>query len=428
MKNLMRIILILVCLMLVTACYQIVPFPIPGIEIDENQDAENNPEPGTTTVVETIKIINGTATISVNTSPAGENDSTPNSTIVSIPESVVSDASKVKLTITPYNIEKANYIITDSDCIVGAINISMELDSIEVSEFSSPVTITTYVAKGLEKVNVKYNGSGVAPSLESYDKETGKVVFTTTHFSIFYIVSDSVVAYIQSTNTAYATLSEAIKNAPSESLIKVLQDTTGEGLSSSDGNQSRKSSLIIDFAGYTYTMKDPAVGSTGTETQAMHWGTSLGAVTLKNGTFKIAEDTKNVLMAMQNYINFTAENMYFDFSNIPVKNYGEHEFTGNNEKYNGREVPMFNNNKGEMYLNGCTVIMPAASTKGISVGGDFVKLENTKIDGYINFQDNISKLIVTGSSQFDGVVPYFDGGKIISSTSDEGTIYQLTTE
>lgn len=431
-KSLKLFALLAVAMLLVASCYNpwgnLPSWAIPGIVPDGDQDTGDEPEPGTVSKEESIKIVGDSATISLDASPAGDS-SASNSTTVSIPESVVGSAKRVKLTVTPYDIENASFIISDSDCVVGAINISMELDSRKVSEFSEPVTITTYIAQGLDNVNVKYNGSGAAPTLVEYDDETGKVVFTTTHFSVFYIVSDPVDAYIPENNTAYATLKDAITAAPSGSSITLLRDTSGQGLGSSDGTQARES-LIIDFAGHTYTMMDPAVGSTGTETQAMHWGTSLGSITMKNGTFKVAEDTKNVKMAMQNYIDFTADSMTFDFSNVPVVSYEDDEFTGQYEEYNGLEVPMFNNNKGEMYLNGCTVIMPALSTKGISAGGDFVKLENTIIDGYVNLQNDTDRLIVIGYSEFDDiVVSYFEGGEVISSVSDDGTTtYQLATE
>ena len=427
-KSLKLFALLAVAMLLVASCYNpwgnLPPWAIPGIVPDGDQDTGDEPEPGTVSKEEPIKIVGDSATISLDASPAGDS-SKSNSTTVSIPESVVGSAKRVKLTVTPYDIENASFIISDSDFVVGAINISMELDSRKVSEFAEPVTITTYIAQGLDKVNVKYNGSGAAPTLVRYDDQTGEVVFTTTHFSIFYIVSDPVDAYISGNNTAYATLANAIAGAPSGSSITLLRDTRGKGLGSDDGTTQVRESLIIDFAGHTYTMMDPAVGSTGTETQAMHWGKSLGSITMKNGTFRVAENTKNVKMAMQNYIDFTAENMIFDFSNIPVMTYNGENYG----EYNGIEVPMFNNKVGEMYLNGCTVIMPASSTKGVSAGGVFVKLENTIINGCVNLQKDTDRLFVIGSSKIDDVVSYFDGGKVIKSVSDDGTItYQLATE
>ena len=222
----------------------------------------------------------------------------------------------------------------------------------------------------------------------------------------------------------YTTLAEAIEKAESGSVITLLCDSYGKGLGSKDGEKI-KESLIIDFNNHTYTMNDPAVGSTGYETQAMHWGTSLGAVTMKNGTFNVVENPQSVKMAMQNYINFTAENMTFDFTNIPVVHYGEDEFSGENVIYNGLEVPLFNNNKGEMLLKDCTVVMPVESNKGISADGTSVTFENTTIDGYVNIQEASSKLILKGNSKVKDVVPYFAKDSIKKATEGNDTIYTV---
>ena len=225
-------------------------------------------------------------------------------------------------------------------------------------------------------------------------------------------------------DTYYLTLDEAIAKAASGDTVILLRDASGKGIGSKDQGENRDS-LIVDFNGHTYTMTDPAVGSTGTETQAMHWGTSLGSVTMKNGKFQIAEEAKGVKMAMQNYIDFTAEDMIFDFSNIPVEHYAENEFREDSPyvDFNGLEVPMFNNNTdGVMKLNKCTVIMPADSTKGISAGGKSVTLTDSTIDGYICLEPECSVTLKnTGAKD---VVAYFDGDTVTSTVDeDSGTTY-----
>ena len=225
----------------------------------------------------------------------------------------------------------------------------------------------------------------------------------------------------------YLTLDEAIAKAASDDTVILLRDTSGKGIGSKDQGTyvQNRGSLIVDFNGHTYTMTDPAVGSTGTKTQAMHWGTGLGSVTMKNGKFQVAEEAEGVKMAMQNYIDFTAEDMIFDFSNIPVEHYAENEF-GEDSPYvdfNGLEVPMFNNNTdGVMRLNKCTVIMPADSTKGISAGGKSVTLTDSTIDGYICLEPECS--VTLKKTEVKGVVAYFEDDTV-TSTVDEysGTTY-----
>ena len=218
--------------------------------------------------------------------------------------------------------------------------------------------------------------------------------------------------------------------------IIMLKDSIGKGIGSADGSKTRES-LTIDFNGHTYTMKDPAVGSTGTETQAMHWGKSLGSVTMKNGTFNIIENPQYVYMAMQNYINFTAENMRFDFSNIPVEHYLDDEFSGKWAIFNGKECSIFNNNSADcMKLTGCKVIMPQDSEVGIYAGEKGLLLENCIITGSVNMQhlDAETYVKTKNTTISKGVVSYFDTNeyKIDFTTDEEGyDVYKfvgITTE
>ena len=77
----------------------------------------------------------------------------------------------------------------------------------------------------------------------------------------------------------------------------------------------------INFGDNTYRMIEPAVGSAGTEDQAMHWATTTSSVTLKNGIFVVASGVENTNMGMQSHSTFTAENMVFDFENVILKHY-----------------------------------------------------------------------------------------------------------
>ena len=259
-----------------------------------------------------------------------------------------------------------------------------------------------------------------ADGLTSFERENGQVYYLAEEQSKDNFFDAKI------GDTYYLILDEAIAEAASGETVILLRDTSGKGIGSKDQgtyDQSR-GSLIIDFNDHTYTMTDPAVGSTGTETQAMHWGTSLGSVTMKNGKFKVAEDAEGVKMAMQNYIKFTAESMIFDFNNIPVEHYAENEF-GEDSPYvdfNGLEVPMFNNNTdGVMKLNKCTVIMPADSTKGISAGGKSVTLTDSTIDGYICLEPECS--VTLKKTEVKGVVAYFDGDTVSTVEEDSGTTY-----
>ncbi len=84
--------------------------------------------------------------------------------------------------------------------------------------------ITTFVTKGLQNPQVKYNGDAAQPEFISYNSETGELKFSTTHFSEYVLETDSD-AYIHDTDHAYDTLQAAITAAETGKTIKMLRDT-----------------------------------------------------------------------------------------------------------------------------------------------------------------------------------------------------------
>lgn len=93
--------------------------------------------------------------------------------------------------------------------------------------------------------------------------------------------------------------------------------------------------ITIDFGGNTYTCVGPAVGSTGTQSQAFHLEKSADYtpnVTFKNGTIT-AETGKNVKMLIQNYCNLTLTDMNLigttDTTYVLSNNFGNTVIDGN---------------------------------------------------------------------------------------------------
>lgn len=354
-----------------------------------------------TTVTVPISVLgeNTSATVSVAVKQAAEASSDDSFMLSS---SVTAAAATIDLTLTASN----------------------STGSSTVTTFTDPVTVETVVAKWLSEVTVTYNGTTDGISDVSYDPESGALSFKTTHFSTF-VVETSSAAVIG--DTAYDTLDKAIDAAESGETITLLRDFEGKGIGSKDGSNVRVS-LVIDFNGHTYTMNDPAVGSTGTESQAMHWGGSLGSITLKNGTFRVAAGTSQVTMAMQNYINFTAENMTFDFTNIPVYHYGNN-YTGANAVYNGLEIPLFNNGtNGTMTLKNSTLYMPESSVKGISNDGKEIIIDTCTINGAVVMESANKIVKVKDSDITKGVSPYFNSGYTVKRSEVDGyTVYTNQT-
>ena len=132
----------------------------------------------------------------------------------------------------------------------------------------------------------------------------------------------------------FDTLVEAVDAAKDGDTIYLLDNLEGAGIGifAADGDVK---DFTIDFGGFTYTCVGPAVGSSGTPSQAFHL--EKGAdytpnVTFKNGTIT-AETGKNVKMLIQNYCNLTLTNMNLkgtkDTKYVLSNNFGNTVIDGN---------------------------------------------------------------------------------------------------
>ena len=137
------------------------------------------------------------------------------------------------LTINVMNVEEASaatFAVLDgsSNTAIGAI--SLDIEGVDTSSFGGKaVTIETFIAPGLNanEIAVVYNGTtGAQPTIKSYDSETGKLVFETTHFSEYVIVSTAAVAFNVNTKAVYTSLQAAIDAAQAGETIKLLKDVS----------------------------------------------------------------------------------------------------------------------------------------------------------------------------------------------------------
>ena len=123
--------------------------------------------------------------------------------------------------------------------------------------------------------------------------------------------------YVAQIGTAkYKTLAEAVAAVADGGTVTLLKNATGGAVGTYKTpieKQIQAKSFTIDFGGYTYTVTNPAVGSTGYESQAFHleWsgdGANNHKVTFQNGTIKTADEF-NGSMLIQNYCDLTLDNM-----------------------------------------------------------------------------------------------------------------------
>ena len=105
-------------------------------------------------------------------------------------------------------------------------------------------------------------------------------------------------------------LKNAIDNASDGAVITLTADIDDAvGIAVASGKN-----FTLDFAGHTYTLKDPGAGSTGTETNGFQLLKD-STITFKNGIVRIEPGQTNIKRIIQNYANLTLENMKFYTAN-----------------------------------------------------------------------------------------------------------------
>ena len=341
--------------------------------------------------------------------------------------------------------------ITDGDNTVATINISLYVNNQKTTTEENTLTggkyytVTTYITKGLTDPKLTY-GEEPFSKVETintanqftYNSETGELVFTTTHFSEFVVKDSEATAYIAATDTAYTSLQAAIDsvedsttNAVTVTLLRNVTDAAGLATDSTNADNHKKN-IIIDFNGFTYSMKTPAVGSSGTETQAMHWA-QYSTVVMKNGSYVVQSDAENVKMGMQNYCDLTIENMTIDLSAISVGNYGN-DYTGNNAKYNGKEVPVFNNNGRtgtKLTITDSTILVNSSASYAVYTETELYITNSTLNAAVALSKDNANfDPVAYISGTTCDVKSYFDGYSVQTATGtddhDGYTVYSLT--
>lgn len=140
------------------------------------------------------------------------------------------------------------------------------------------------------------------------------IAMLATMMSVPAFASETDVAQIG--ETGYATLKEAVDAAEDGATVKLLMNTSGDGM-------KIQKNITIDFGGYMYTVTS-AVGSTGTETNGFQLLAAKDdrkpySVTFKNGIINVSNE--NIKMVIQNYCNLTLEDMVVDGNGSSVMEY-----------------------------------------------------------------------------------------------------------
>ena len=127
----------------------------------------------------------------------------------------------------------------------------------------------------------------------------------------------------EGTTTYYMTLVEAVEKAETGATVTLLKDASGAGIfvGANDGKN-----ITIDLGGNTYTVIGPAVGSSGTQSQAFHLEKD-NTIKITNGKVTSTADS-GVLMLVQNYCALTLTGVELDGTNLPGS--GRYVLSNNN--------------------------------------------------------------------------------------------------
>lgn len=131
---------------------------------------------------------------------------------------------------------------------------SVAVDSFN-NNSNTTATVTTYIAKGLSNVEVKYSGNPNENITSSYNPNDGCLSFTTYHFSEYYVLADCEATNLNR-NIGYKTLADALKAAVAGDTIALVKDiNVSEQINLATG-------VTIDGKNHTIKASDNATWST----------------------------------------------------------------------------------------------------------------------------------------------------------------------
>lgn len=263
------------------------------------------------TLTATTDVNNVTTTTATTTVAAAPTTDTSKQTTVTL-TAVSSDShaafnqnSKLNLKVETNDVKASSsstaFTVSDGSTAVASIDLTLTKITTTTSgsetsthedELHSGFTaqIETYIAKNLSDVTITYKNDDGTPETWTadntddahkltYDAESGKLTFTTTHFSQYIVTSERAVAYIAATDKTYTTLRNALNEVNDNQTITLLKNDTWNTRYTIDNGKT----FTIDLAG------NKLIGSYDQDKKDQHLlDIKSGFVTIKNGTIDYA--------------------------------------------------------------------------------------------------------------------------------------------
>lgn len=197
------------------------------------------------------------------------------------------------------------------------------------------------------------------------------------------------------TTTYYDTLAAAVGDAKDGATVTLLKSFVGDGIAI-PSSRNLETGITIDFAGFTYTCNNNAVGSPNTESQVFQLQKG-NTVTMKNGTIAVLEGVTKPRMMFQNYANLTLTDMTLDGTNL-----AQGDFSNDNVKFPFTSTFTLNSYVGEVALNNVTILNSKNSKTAYSIGCGW-----WPTGGGGEYKIG-TQIMVDGNCQFDNVLIYRD--------------------
>lgn len=327
-----------------------------------------------------------------------------------------SDTTEVVLTVTDGCFHALNRAGLYYKTQASGYNCKQYEISISGGTFTSNVpasTITTSLNSSVIKPSVNFTGGLFTANVSAYCAAGYMASKTMVGGETLWAVQPAVA---QIGGKLYTSLAEAVEAVPAdgtEKTIVLLQSCTGSGI-----KVAANKNIVFDLNGNTYTVTDPAVGSSGTETNAFQLLRG-ATVTFRNGALESVATGVQILI--QNYCNLTLDGVTLNAQRSTTiayalsNNCGQVTVTGETKLYASTGKVAF-----DLYY------WPAGNySEGVSVTFDenFTGLVEGKIeydhDNTVNDADCAEKAILTVAEGAQGLF------NVTFSTSVTGANIQL---
>ena len=175
-----------------------------------------------------------------------------------------------------------------------------------------------------------------------------------------------------------AALKAALESGSKEITVTLESDITdGKGIFIK-ANENK--AIVLDLKGHTIEFVGPAVGSTGTQSQALHLEKG-NTVTIKNGTIKTTNPAE-ITMLVQNYCDLTLDGVVLDYVD------------------SGRDYAL-SNNFGHITITGATQINVAAGKTAFDLWYGMFAVYDDGV--YVTFDENFTGT-VNGNIEYGAAV------------------------